>query len=791
MTSGALQPDPDQTTPMPAGGAAAGGAVAAGVHPQVDGFALVMTPPLPPFLEGGFGRVYRATSQDGLLVAIKVLRPDALGPATEACWAQECTLSRGFPSHEHVVRFFPRTVARWPDGRTSEALVMEWLDGARGLIRYAAETGLDKPARIQLLLQAVDGVAWMHTHGTPHCDLKSDNMLVIERMGQPVAKVTDFGGTRVSNRLDGRAAAYSRTRAAPEVVQGDPAAITPRADVYSLCKECAVLVGGTESSDLARADGLTQALGLRDKALEAIVARGMAPEPRDRWQDARELGAALRAYRPPLKERATRALEQWVWPQGRGNPSRFHWVALVLLLAGTVLGWLASSRMSAANIGPLLALEVSASTTASRVLVVREKSADGLLQVAQRLGIQGVDPAAPATKRLVWGAILERLGALGPDAIVMDIAFLNNPDPALNQAILGPIQRVTSGERPVPVIVATQDFAPGRPDRLPERPLVDGLGTSGAGWGCMNLSVFTLFGHAVVIPQREDRVPRLPLSVAAVAAVLGHEGGGMTPLPVQVDERQTRLRFQGQNGAGRSIGLVAAQPATDVEGSDSILGVEPRDLLGIYPVGALPDEAIQPADRDVLDLVNQDGTWAPLDVKGRTVLLAAYRADDVVMLGGRALPGVWMHASVVQGMLDGLSARTATWWVLLPLACAVAVGLAVGSLLLRGVLRGVGVPLPSAGGPWPVIQLPARSAVLRLAVVACGGLGAAALAIGSVLVLGTRQEWVVPYVAGACGVGATTGMLLGGAWAVLVAWMGCVRRAWCLDRPSSTVGAAR
>lgn len=782
MSQGASPFDSDPTTPMVPGSGAP-----TGDHPAIDGFTLVTTPPLPPYLEGGFGRIYRATSQDGLLVAIKVLRPEALGPAAEACWAQECTLSRGFPSHEHVVRFYPRTVARWPDGRTSEALVMEWLEGARGLTRYAAETGLDKPARIVLLLQAVDGVAWMHAHGTPHCDLKSDNMLVIERMGQPVVKVTDFGGTRASSKLDGRVAAYSRTRAAPEVVQGDPAAITPRADVYSLCKECAALVSGTEPAAAPPRAGLTAALGLRDKALEDIIARGVAPEPRDRWQDARELGAALRAYRPPLKERATRALEQWVWPQGRGNPSRFHWVAVALLLIGTFLGWQASSQLSASQLGPTLALDVPASTTASRVLVVREKSPDGLLQLAQRLGIQGVDPAAAVTKRHVWGAIVERLGALQPDAIVLDIAFLNNPDPALNQAILGPIQRVTSGERPVPVIVATQDFTPGRPDRLPERPLVDGLGTSGAGWGCMNLSEFTLFGHAVVIPQREDRVPRLPLAVAAAAAVLGREGGGGAPLPVQVDERNCRLRFQGQAGAGRSIGLVAAQPATDVEGSDSILGVEPRDLLGIYPIGVLPDEAIQGADHDLLELVNADGTWAPLDVKGRTVLLAAYRAEDVVTLGGRAIPGVWMHASVVQGVLDGVESRTATWWMLVPLAGAVAVGLAIGSLLLRVALRAAALPLPRAGEPWPVIRLHARSAVLRLAAVAVGSLLVGALALGGVLALGTREQWVVPYVAGACGVGAVVGLLLGGVWSLAVAWMGCVRRAWCLDRP----GAAR
>ncbi|MFO0784690.1 MAG: hypothetical protein U0636_13535, partial [Phycisphaerales bacterium] len=175
------------------------------------------------------------------------------------------------------------------------------------------------------------------------------------------------------------------------------------------------------------------------------------------------------------------------------------------------------------------------------------------------------------------------------------------------------------------------------------------------------------------------------------------------------------------------------------------------------------------------------------DVKGRTVLLAAYRAEDVVTLGGRTIPGVWMHASVVQGVLDGVESRTATWWMLVPLAGAVAVGLAIGSLLLRVALRAAALPLPRAGEPWPVIRLQARSVVLRLAAVAVGSLLVGALALGGVLALGTREQWVVPYVAGACGVGAVVGLLLGGVWSLAVAWMGCVRRAWCLDRP----GAAR
>jgi hypothetical protein len=828
--------DPDRTRSM----GAPGGLDAHHGHPAIDGFELIMGAPFPLYLEGGFGRVYRARTADAMLVAIKVPRPELQSAVVAEQWAQECALSRAFPAHEHVVRYLPRAIARWSDGRQTEALVMEWLEGARGLTRYANDRQLDKPARVRLLMQAVEGVAWMHSHGTPHCDLKSDNMLVIERLGRPVVKVTDFGGTRVAQRLDPRGTAYTPSRAAPEVMAGDPAAITPRADVYSLCKECAELVAGCatardESRPTACDENLAVTLGLADRGLAAIVNRGTQVEPSARYANAAELLNALNEYRAPRIERFTRWLEQLVWPDapslgvqvlGRNVPAegprlrgigRVAWVLLVLVVVATLGGFALSNQMVSSGLWPKLILQPETPTSLSRVLIVREKASDGLVQFAQRRGIAGVDASAPATKRLAWAEVVRRIAEGQPDAIVLDVVFVQTKDEALNRAITAAIADVANGPHRVPVVVGTLDYAPGSPERRDELPLVSGIADAGARWGCINLSDFRVCGHSIVVPHRPNSEPRLPLSVAAVAAVLGRAEGNGQSLPVRVDADAERLRFLSDTLSGVSPGFFSVLQGKDIDGVEKIDGIDSRDVVGIYPVGVPADAVFAPIDLDVLDLVSADGAWSDLaklaptssapradadagraavlgrtaaDLRGRVVLLAAHRADDVVSIpagtmqvdSARQVPGVWMHAAAVQSLLDGVDAPRTTWLGVLVIGAWLASMLVLSGLLVAWMFRAVGVPMPTLGGSWPVASCAPRATVRRWAVLSAG-LAVAFVAAGvAVQVVGSAQGWALPYVTGLMFIGAATGAVLGAALACMAAWMGCVRRAWCLDR---------
>jgi hypothetical protein len=794
--------DPEATLPMSGPGARPLDGVP--VHPQVAGLTLVTSPPLPAFMEGGFGRVYRAMTADGVLVAAKVPRPDMATGAAADLWLQECAQSRALPPHEHVVQFLPRTTARWPDGRETDALVMEWLEGARALMRYADDVGLDKVERIELLKQAVEGAAWMHSHGATHCDLKSGNMLVIERLGKPVLKVTDFGGTRSTRALDPRGAVGTASRAAPEVMRGDPAAITPRADVYSLSTECAELVGGPlavgqESRDEQgewRPRPMVQCLGLPDPGLDEIVQRGTQREPRDRYTDAGELLRALAEYRPPALERATRALEHWVWPrmQPRGMGVRAgggHRAVLALAAiaaAGLVLSVLATWVFAGSGLRPFLRLPVEAAPTMANVLIVREKSPDGLATLARRLGIEGVNADAPVTKRLVWARVIERLAQAGPDAIAMDVAFRQSSDSAMNAVMVNAVAAASREPLRVPVVLATEDFEPGPPERRLENPLVGGLEAAGASWGCMNLTEFHSCGMSVVIPHRENAEPRLPLSVAAAAAAMGRNEGSGHAMPVRVDGEAKQLRFLGEVTSGHSVGLLDVMPARNLSDFTSIEGVGVGDIVGIYPVGVPSDEAMAGVDLDVLDLATESGQWNDLKLHEAVVFLAAYRADDVVQLDGREVPGVWMHAASTQALLSGVNAPQPSWWMVLPMAASVLAGLAVGAPMAAAVHRMVGLPLPTLAGRWPTSAHRARTLVRRWQWLA---LMAVLVTVGAPLVvhgLARAQEWALPFVPAACGVGAFMGAALGAVSVLAASWMGCVRRAWCLDRTGARGG---
>lgn len=756
-------------------------------HPEIPGFTLVMTPPLPAFLQGGFGRVYRARNADGVLVAIKVPRPEMDSQQAAEFWTQECAMSRGFPSHENVVRFHQREIAHWPDGRKTDALVMEWLEGARGLIKYANDVGLDKVERVRLLLQAIEGVAWMHNHGTPHCDLKSDNMLVIERLGRPIVKVTDFGGTRVPQRLDPRASAYTQSRAAPEVVTGDPAAITPSADVYSLCKECAELLGSKDGSTSV------DFLGLEDAALDEIVEHGTLPEPCDRFANADTLRGALSDYQPPRRERVTRAVEAWLWPMRtlpgarsarlrRGN--RLPIAAAMLAVVGVVCSFLLATEIATSNVRPHPHMPATVPPDLSQVVIVRETSANGIALLAEQLGIEGVSADAGVTKRLVWAQIIRHLAGQSPSAIVLDIAFRHHPDASFNKVMVDAIAAARDSLPPVPVVLATEDFSPGSPELRGEAPLIRGLADAGAKWGCMNLTNFWGGTHAITIPARENSEPRLPLSVAAVLAARSAGPNG-TPLSVQVDREQQRLRFVG-SGEGFSVRLADVELASDLSKSHEIAGLQQNDVVGIYVAGVPADKMFAQCELDVLDLVTPDGQWAPIDVKGRVVLLAAYSPTDVIAVGGRSVPGVWFHAAAVQALLSGLDSASVSWWDVQPFGAAFLCGALLLAAASTWLFRWSGVPVARLNGQWRGTTLALRHAVVRWKRIT---LSIAAIAVAVpvlVLIIGRLDPSLsLPYVVALCLMGGFAGAVVGAAVVCFVAWMGCVRRAWCLDRTTS------
>jgi serine/threonine kinase PknH len=204
-----------------------------------------------PLGRGGMGQVFRATREDGSVVALKVLRADlAKDRGLDRRFRHEARAA-GAVEHKHVVRLLDVGEA---DGR--RYIAMQLVDGETLGERLKREG----PLRVDDLVAVASGVAAgldaIHAAGVVHRDLKPPNIMLDERRS---AAITDFG---LSRGVD-----FTRlTRAghvvgtldylAPELFRGaDPA---PTSDIYALgcivyeCITGAPPFASREMADLAR-----------------------------------------------------------------------------------------------------------------------------------------------------------------------------------------------------------------------------------------------------------------------------------------------------------------------------------------------------------------------------------------------------------------------------------------------------------------------------------------------------------------------------------------------------------
>lgn len=278
--------------------------------------------------EGGMGLVMRAERADGAYeqqVAVKLLRGRADAEAL-ARSTRERQILAGL-RHPHIARLL--------DGGSTPAgqpyLVMELVDG-EPIDQWCDTRQADPAGRLALFEQVCDAVAHAHARLVVHCDIKPSNVLV-DTDGQ--VRLLDFGIARL--------------------MQGDspdaPPALTP---AYASPEQLAGQTPGT-ASDVYSLGRLLQRLlaherlgGLRDRALQAVLAKAQAVEPALRYGTVADLRADLHRLQ---QHRPVRA-----WPAGRSRRRyalelalRRRWPALLagagaLAMAGAFTWGLAQQR---------------------------------------------------------------------------------------------------------------------------------------------------------------------------------------------------------------------------------------------------------------------------------------------------------------------------------------------------------------------------------------------------------------------------------------------------------------
>ena len=231
-------------------------------------------------------------------------------------------LSREFEGHELAearARFFreaemagrlhhPDIVAIFDAGEEAGLafIAMEYVKG-HDLLRHTLPGKLlPVPVVLDTLARVALALAYAHTQGVVHCDVKPANILVAQNFYENGAVLIDFGNAR---RLGEEAVPYTTYVTAslpyspPELLTG--AAVTGATDVYALaCTAVEMITGSppfTATNQAALADSQLHRTPPRPshdidwlpRAFDSVLAKAMAKRPEGRYQSCTELVALV------------------------------------------------------------------------------------------------------------------------------------------------------------------------------------------------------------------------------------------------------------------------------------------------------------------------------------------------------------------------------------------------------------------------------------------------------------------------------------------------------------------
>jgi PAS domain S-box-containing protein len=293
---------------------------------------------------GGIGRVWLAQDGDlGRDVALKELRPERAGqPALEARFLQEARIT-GQLEHPGVVPVYE--LARRPDDRqpfyTMRFVRGRTLSEAARAYHEARLSGradaLGLPALLNAFVTVCNTVAYAHSRGVIHRDLKGENVVLgdfgevvvldwglAKRLGQPdgpPAPPQDGGAEDSAQTVQGQALG-TPAYMAPEQAAGRLDLIDRRTDVYGLGAVLyEVLTGrppfsGPDAASVLRKVQEEEPAPPRrhwpevPPALEALCLRALARRPADRPAAAADLALEVQGWQELERRKAEEALRE-------------------------------------------------------------------------------------------------------------------------------------------------------------------------------------------------------------------------------------------------------------------------------------------------------------------------------------------------------------------------------------------------------------------------------------------------------------------------------------------------
>jgi serine/threonine-protein kinase len=254
-----------------------------------------------PIAEGGFGRVFAATSPAGVSAAIKLMHTHiADDPIHAQRFYSEARIASGL-THPNTVRVFD-----WGHASNGHLfLVMERLHGHELQEEIDACDYMDPVRGAQFAIQALGALEEAHEAGIVHLDVKPSNLFVCD---DDHIKVIDFG---IARRIDpdDDMEPLDDVLGTPDYLSPEQArcrAIDGRSDIYAMglvlyrCVAGQLPFVGGDLMDIAMQRVLAPAPPVQEVSpqplppdLSRTIMRALATKPANRWQTARAMSDAL------------------------------------------------------------------------------------------------------------------------------------------------------------------------------------------------------------------------------------------------------------------------------------------------------------------------------------------------------------------------------------------------------------------------------------------------------------------------------------------------------------------
>lgn len=608
--------------------------------------------------EGGFGAVYRAVSHSKQRTeALKVHSHPS--PLNNASFENEVRLIAGL-KHPNIATLYDARLSNSPPFYS-----MEFVEGEQ-LHVHLRRTRATLAQRIELMKKISAAIGYAHAAGVIHRDIKPQNIL-IDSSGEP--RIVDFGiAKRLGLEIDfePRGAAGTFGFMAPEQLSGRP--VDHRADIYALGALLFTIVTGEHARQAHRRERIAEVLrrlhAPRPADLASIIARCVAPAPRERYPHCADLVADLESFqeslpiaareRPPLGYRATRIGAYLL--THHPNAAR----AAIVMSSALALMWLISS---------LRAHWIAAPSGVSDITLVTFSEETRNAIRAGQIGsdLSGLKLEDRYSLRLLHGQLLERLGPARPRLVVWDYYFPQCRD-EFDSAFVAGMRRVGA-----PVVVGAARFdINGAPEICAE--IAEGVSGVGVLAAPRPDSIPDLFvaPYALV---RGFEPPAPSLAVAAYAALRQPQA---TPtLYIGPQYLQVRyLRRLHVAGEARYLPQTDVLPTLQVGGDPQGPGLSRSDrmILGVTRNRSIDEAGIQRIDYATALL--QSPRELARSVGGRVVLIGQTIAgqDDHVDGLGRRIFGCEIHALALQSLLlrehprvltrPEVAVRTLLWCVL-------------------------------------------------------------------------------------------------------------------------------